>query len=212
MHDHQNDSYLSPAKSEKTELKVKDSRFIAHIYPISSEEEAMNFIQKAGLKYNDATHHCYAFKLETGNQTKFRYNDAGEPSGTAGSAIFSVINHTGLNNVVLIVTRYFGGTKLGIGPLRRAYRDSAKAVIEKCGYVKRYHTCRFSFSVPFTALKKIERLLRTVGANIVSQKYEEVAKYIVDVRRSLINEFQEKMEQITKGISPTPVKDDRKIK
>ena len=206
------DSFSTPAYPDQAELRIKGSRFIASIYPISSEREAWDVIKEISSDYRDATHNCYAFKLDTGERIKVRSSDAGEPSGTAGSAILSVIDHSGITNVMVIVTRYFGGTKLGVGPLRRAYRDSAKAVIEKCGQKTKYHTNRFSFSVPYTLLKEVKKVLRIVEAVIVSQRFDEAVEYTVDVRKSLSKEFQEKLKQLMKGESPTRVeKNNNKI-
>lgn len=205
MNDPQTDSFLSPASFEQAELKVKGSRFIASIDPIVSEQEAFDVIRRVTLDYSDATHHCFAFKLGSGDHTRFRCSDAGEPSGTAGSAILSAIDHKGLTNVVLMVTRYFGGTKLGIGPLRRAYRDSAKAVIEKCGSKTGYYTRRFSLRIPYSSLKEVERILKTVEAEVVSQEFDEDVKFIVDVRKSRAEEFQKKIKHITKGEGPKSI-------
>lgn len=206
----QNDSFLSPAAPDQVELKVKSSRFIASIYPISDEEEAWKVIRMVSSEYNDATHHCYAFKLDKGDQVRFRYTDAGEPSGTAGSAILSAIEHSAITNVLIMVTRYFGGTKLGIGPLRRAYRDSARAVIEKCDQQVKYHTVRFSFCVPYNSLKNVQQLLKTMEVEIVSQQFDEMATYTVDVRKSLAKEFQERMKHLMKGRDPTLVEEENK--
>ncbi len=197
------DSFFTPAHPDQAELRIKGSRFIASIYPISSEREARDVIKEISSDYSNATHNCYAFKLDTGERIKVRSSDAGEPSGTAGSAILSVIDHSGITNVMVVVTRYFGGTKLGVGPLRRAYRDSAKAVIEKCDQKTKYHTDRFSFSIPYTLLKEVQNVLRIMEAVVVSQQFDEVAEYTVDVRKSLSKEFQGKMKQLMKGVSPT---------
>jgi uncharacterized YigZ family protein len=210
MSNPQNDSYLSPAVPCQVELKVKGSRFIASIYPVSDEREAWKMISRISSVYSDATHHCYAFKWGEGDQARFRYSDAGEPSGTAGSAILSAIDHSKMTNVLIVVTRYFGGTKLGIGPLRRAYRDSARATIEKCDQQVKYHTVRFSFCVPYSSLKKVQQLLKIMKAEPVSQQFDEKAKYVVDVRKSLAEEFSKKMKHLMKGENPTLVEEKNK--
>lgn len=206
----QNDSYLAPAVPCQAELKVKGSRFIASLYPVSEEKEAWKMINRLSSEYRDATHHCYAFKLDRGDQKRFRYSDAGEPSGTAGSAILSAIDHSLMTNVLIVVMRYFGGTKLGIGPLRKAYRDSARAAIEKCEQQVKYHTIRFSFCVPYTSLKKVQQLLKIMKAEPVSKQFGEMAKYTVDVRKSLAKEFNEKMKHLMKGESPFLVEENGK--
>ncbi len=109
-------------KFSEYKCKEKGSLFIAQCYPITNEDEAYNIIEKIRKKYYDATHHCFAWKLVDG---KFKYSDDGEPNGTAGIRILNAIEHFSLTNLIVIVIRYFGGTKLGIGPLGKTYYESA---------------------------------------------------------------------------------------
>lgn len=106
------------ATESEFRLKEKGSTFLSISKPVESEEEAVAFLNSARKKYYDATHHCYSYKLVDG---QFKYSDDGEPTGTAGIRIYNAQNHFDLTNLITIVIRYFGGTKLGVGPLGKTY-------------------------------------------------------------------------------------------
>ena len=120
-------------------LKEKGSIFTAQVYPVENETDTIKILGQVKKKFYDATHHCFAYKL-LDNQLK--YSDDGEPNGTAGVRILNAINHFNLHKILVIVIRYFGGTKLGVGPLGKAYYNSAfqvlenSLIIEKTGYKK----------------------------------------------------------------------------
>ncbi|MEW5806692.1 MAG: YigZ family protein [Acidobacteriota bacterium] len=193
------DSFLTVSEFNQSEIKVKGSRFISSISPVWNEISAMEFIVRISSEFRDSTHNCYAYRIGIGNDARIRYSDAGEPSGTAGSAILSVIKNSGITNVALIVTRYFGGTKLGTGPLRRAYRDSALSVIRSSRLETRYYTQRYSFAIPYGVLKDTRRILKNLSAEIFHEEYLNEARFVVDVRKSLAREFEEKFREMTKG-------------
>jgi len=114
---------------EKTEYKltVKGSKFIGTVFYAKTESDALNLLEQTRKKYFDATHNCYAYLIQDGT---FKFSDDGEPSGSAGKPIFNVLKGSGLTNTLVVVTRYFGGTKLGVGGLVRAYSDCAKGALE----------------------------------------------------------------------------------
>ncbi len=120
--------YRSVSIHTKSELKEKKSVFIGLIFPVKDETEIENLLQQIRREYPDANHHCYAYKLLNG---KIKFADDGEPHRTAGLRIFNAIEYNDLNNVLLVVVRYFGGTKLGVGPLGKAYYDAASSAITK---------------------------------------------------------------------------------
>ena len=111
--------------------KIKGSRFIGAAIPTDNKEQAEEIINDFNKKYFDANHNCYAYKIGMNNNIITRFSDDGEPSGTAGKPIMNVINSSGLTDLIIIVTRYFGGTKLGTGGLIKAYSQCAKEVLEK---------------------------------------------------------------------------------
>jgi uncharacterized YigZ family protein len=116
-----------PKDTTEYKLTVKGSKFIGTVFCAKTESEALSLLEKTRKKYFDATHNCYAYLIQNGT---FKFSDDGEPSGSAGKPIFNVLKGSGLTNTLIIVTRYFGGTKLGVGGLVRAYSDCAKKVLE----------------------------------------------------------------------------------
>ncbi len=114
---------------------IKGSRFFAEVHPIESLNEAESILNSVRKKYHDATHHCYGWRFGHGSDELFRYSDDGEPSGTAGKPIFDVSSKFALSNLIIVVTRYFGGTKLGTGGLVRAYSTSAEMALENAAFI-----------------------------------------------------------------------------
>ena len=123
--------YIKLIKGAECEIVEKKSRFIAQIAPVETEEEAYDFIEKIKKKHYDARHNCFAFSI--GNEMPLmRFSDDGEPQGTAGKPMLELIQNTGVHDICIVVTRYFGGTLLGTGGLVRAYTQASKAALEQC--------------------------------------------------------------------------------
>ncbi len=140
------------------EIVEKKSRFIAHVESVNTVEEAQEFIENIKKKYWDARHNCSAFSVGIDNPVT-RFSDDGEPGGTAGKPILEVILGSGIRNIVVVVTRYFGGTLLGTGGLVRAYTDATKAGIENATIVEKIPGVRLMISTDYTDLGKIQYLL-----------------------------------------------------
>ena len=121
--------YPIPEKFTETEITVVNSRFIASAAPVFSNDEARAFINSVKERFPDATHHVPAYVIGYGNSVSAYCTDDGEPSGSAGRPLLAVVQGSGLGDICVVVTRYFGGTKLGIGGLVRAYGDAGKAVL-----------------------------------------------------------------------------------
>ena len=158
------DSIKTVLNKNTYKIKEKGSQFLGFVFPIKSVEDANEELLNIKKEFYDATHHCYAYKLNIGEE---KYSDDGEPNGTAGLRIYNAINHFELNNVLVVVVRYFGGTKLGVGPLGKAYYNCAFEVLDS------------SKKVELTKFEKIE----------IKYNYEDVSKI-----HYLINKF--KCEQI----------------
>lgn len=120
-----NEPYRVVVSGGEAEIELKKSRFIAHVAPVTTEEEAQAFIEEIKKAYYDARHNCYAYVLGK-DADRVKFSDDGEPSQTAGLPMYNVLKETGVRNVCVVVTRYFGGTLLGAGPLARMYVDAAK--------------------------------------------------------------------------------------
>jgi len=129
MRENKTDEYLTvSAQPASSEIKVSDSKFIAQVFHVLNKHQAESVYSNIKRKYHDATHNCFAYRISA---SEFRYSDDGEPSGTAGLPIFKILENKDLSQTIIIVTRYFGGTKLGTGGLARAYSDAALSVLNK---------------------------------------------------------------------------------
>lgn len=179
------DSYRTVKRQVRTELKIKRSRFIATVSPCGSQEQAEQAIDKVAREHYDASHNCFAWRLFTCDQPeKFRYSDAGEPSGTAGRPIYDALCGAELYNLAVVVTRYFGGIKLGTGGLSRAYRDSAKAGLEKVEVIEKLLSARYKIRFPLNLTGQILRLLTADGVFIKDQIFTDRGEIVCDVRLS----------------------------
>lgn len=159
-------------RSGSGEIIEKKSRFIANIKSVESVEEAQAYIEEIKKKYWDARHNCSAFSVGVERVTT-RCNDDGEPSGTAGKPILEVISGSGVHNIVIVVSRYFGGTLLGTGGLVRAYTDAARAGIENSDIVEKVPGKRMELSMDYTDLGKVQYLLAQNEVLIEETEYTD---------------------------------------
>lgn len=151
-------------------LKEKSSEFITQVYPVERTEECDSVLNSVRKKYFDATHHCYAFRILNDVQ---KYSDDGEPSGTAGIRILNAIDHFQLNNLLVIVIRYFGGTKLGVGPLGKAYYSSAFNAIDESEKVAKILMERLIIKTDFTLISQLYRIVSNYKGTIENTLYGE---------------------------------------
>jgi len=150
---------------------VKGSKFIGGLYPVDSEEEVATRLQAIRKKYFDATHNCYAWRLYPELE---KSSDDGEPSGSAGKPILQVLSGAGLHNALVVVTRYFGGTKLGVGGLVRAYGDAARAAIEDAPIRRLISVTRATIAVTFDEMSKLYHVVdRAAGVRIEAEQYTD---------------------------------------
>lgn len=155
------------------ELKEKGSKFISYIYPLSSKEDAEIYLTKLRKKYFDSTHICYAFRLGDGIEKYFRYNDDGEPGGTAGLPVYKEIAGSDLFNVLIAVIRYYGGTKLGTGGLSRAYGGSAKLALKNSLTKKTINRKKISLNIPYDFLGEMMKIIELYRIKIKKQSYND---------------------------------------
>lgn len=154
------------------EIVEKKSRFIAHVQAVDSVEEAQEFIEAVKKKYWDARHNCSAFSVGEMNPLT-RCSDDGEPGGTAGKPILEVIQGSGIRNIVIVVTRYFGGTLLGTGGLVRAYTEAAKAGIENAVIIEKIPATRMKLFTEYTDLGKIQYILVQNQVTVENTEYTD---------------------------------------
>ncbi|MGK9367616.1 IMPACT family protein [Melioribacter sp. Ez-97] len=144
-------------------FREKGSLFISQGFPVSTVESAEEILEQVRKKYFDATHNCYAFKTADGN---FRYSDDGEPNGTAGIRIFNAINHFDLTNLIVVVTRYFGGVKLGVGPLGKAYYHASFELLKNAGIKELTLYYRTSLKYDYKHSSSVHHFLSKYEAHI----------------------------------------------
>ena len=160
------------------ELREKGSKFLARVHPVEDAKEARLYRERLAGEHHDASHHCWAERL--GWPPKERFSDAGEPRGTAGDPIVRVLRSRDLSDVVAVVVRWFGGTKLGKGGLVRAYREVVASALETGRFERRYAMSALRLSVPYDKLGAVKRLARTDEVEWVADEYG--AEVIVDLR------------------------------
>lgn len=175
------DSYLTVASPAEGVYKEKGSKFLATIFEITSEEEALSHVADFKKRFHDARHHCYAYQLGVEGE-KYRENDDGEPSGTAGKPIRGQIRSKGITNVLIVVVRYFGGTKLGVSGLINAYKLSALDAIENAVIVEKVVEKQIVFEFDYLLMNDVMRLLKDSGCRIISQEYGNRCKFVLQIR------------------------------
>ncbi len=183
----------------KTEIKIKGSRFIAHADPVSSKEQCEEIISAYQKKYHSASHVCFAYRVGIKDRIIHRCSDAGEPAGTAGSPIQNVIAGLNLTNVIVLVIRYFGGTKLGIGGLIRAYTESTQSVLQKTEILQKEITANLHFQFSYEYLNLVLSELSAQNSQIVEQKYSEIVELIVTVPRRRTKIIRENLINLCSG-------------
>lgn len=157
--------------SEEVLYKEKNSKFLGYAFPISSEEQAKDFLDDLRKQHHSARHWCYAFQLGT-EKFHFRVNDDGEPSNSAGMPIYGQIQSFEITNVLVVVVRYFGGVKLGVGGLISAYRTAAQMALEASEIVEKTIDIHYLVSFDYKNMNKVMRVIKEKNLDIVSQKME----------------------------------------
>ena len=180
------------------EITIEKSVFIGYAKPIKSEEEALAFINEIKKKHKDATHNVWAYTVGK-NMNIQRYSDDGEPQGTAGIPTLEVIKKEDLRDVAVVVTRYFGGTKLGAGGLVRAYTKGAKLGLEAGKIIYKVMYQEVKVKIDYTQLGKVQNELMNLGYFIKDTVYEDNVEIVVYSRLEDVEKLSEKMIDITSG-------------
>lgn len=167
------EQYRSLRTAVSSQIKVEGSRFIADAFPITGSEDAEEHLAAVRKKYFDATHHCYAFLTGPPALAHTRASDDGEPSGTAGVKILSALRAADCSDALIVVTRYFGGTKLGVGGLGRAYHDAASSVLSSASYRTKALVQELAVSFPFTETNPVMTLVHGGPFRILGTDYSE---------------------------------------
>lgn len=183
------------SQHKSAQITVKRSKFIADIFFVENEQEVKDRVKEIKNKYYDAKHHCYAYVLKDG----FKVNDDGEPHGTAGKPILEPLIKNDMVNVLIVVTRYFGGVLLGTGGLSRAYKDSASAVLD-ISDIKEYAFCAvYSICRPYEDYDKHKNAVLSFGGTVVNEDFGEKVTAQITVKAEEKDDFEQKYNDFCNG-------------
>lgn len=204
------EKYSSVLLHTTAQVKIEGSRFIADVFPSVNEDDAKQKLDSVRKKYFDATHHCFAYVIGV-EKTSFRYSDDGEPSGTAGIKIHSAIQSKNLSDILLVVTRYFGGTKLGVGGLGRAYFEAAEIGIGQATIIVKALIQEIQIAFPFADINPVMNIINSHKLKIESTSYTDEKSIInlhilpsqtISIRKLFVNATSGTV-QISLGVKKT---------
>ena len=193
------DSYLTIAEPAEAIYKERSSKFLVYAYPVESEEEIKLHLDRLRKEFFDATHHCYAYRLGAEGEV-FRANDDGEPSGTAGKPILGQLLSAQLTNCLVVVVRYFGGTKLGVSGLIQAYKESTAEVIAASQIIEKTVDSVFEVQFPYIAMNGVQRVVKEVAPRIDRQEFDNLCTMILRIRKSEAPILESKLRKV-EGVS-----------
>lgn len=191
--------YRIPASIQRTETTVANSRFIATVAPIFSVEEAKAFLAQIRAEMPDASHHVYAYRVGYGKSTIEGMSDDGEPSGTAGPPTLSVLRGMDIGDVIIVITRYFGGTKLGTGGLVRAYSESAHVAFNQLKTEEKIEKTMLGIEVPYSYYEQVKRLINEHGGALMDETFTTDIMVIVEFARAAVPAFTTTLRDLTAG-------------
>jgi uncharacterized YigZ family protein len=190
------DTYRSIAKPSTGIYKEKGSKFLSFAYPVDSEEEIQETINALKKQYYDARHHCYAYILGKDMET-YRVNDDGEPHHSAGDPILGQIRSHELTQVLVVVVRYFGGTKLGVGGLVQAYKTAASEAILAADILEKTIMIPIEFTFDYLSMDEIMRTIKRYNLNIIIQEFDNDCRIKLECRESLLAEVEAVLSDIS---------------
>lgn len=191
----ESDNYKTINSSSKGIYKEKGSRFLAFAFPVASQEEIKLILEGIRKECHDARHHCYAYMIGR-ERMIWRTNDDGEPSGTAGRPILGQINSSGLTNILIVVSRYFGGTLLGVSGLINAYRTAAADAIRNAEIVERTLHAYYEIIFPYISMNDVMKILKEEEAGQSGQKFELECSVIINFRVSDMEKIISRLTRI----------------
>ena len=189
------DHYYTVSGPGESLHKVKGSKHFGYVWNVQSEQDVKQRIEEIKKIHHSARHHCYAWKLGLG-EDRYRANDDGEPSNSAGKPIYRAILSAGITNVLIVVVRYFGGTKLGVGGLIDAYRKAAKMAIEDTQVEQRYVKDRIKISFPYAQMGFVMGLLKEMNLPVESPNFEITCTLETVIRGSELVGFVNKVQDV----------------
>ncbi len=193
------DLYKTISKPAESNFRDHASKFIGFLYPVRSEEEIKLLLSELKKQFYDATHHCYAYRLGPKGEI-FRANDDGEPSGTAGKPILNQLLSAEVTNILAVVVRYYGGTKLGVPGLINAYKEATKEALSAATFIEETVNNQFEVCFEYAAMNEVMRVVKDLNPAIVDQEMNLTCRMTLEIRQSLSHSLEEKLsnkERIT---------------
>ena len=189
------DSYKTIARAAETTYRQLSSKFLVYAYPVESEEEIKEYLDALRKRWFDATHHCYAWRLGPQGE-HFRANDDGEPSSTAGKPILGQLLSQEVTNCLVVVVRYFGGTKLGVPGLIAAYKESTALVLSECEIVERTVDVRINVSFSYMAMNDVMRIVKDMQPRVVDQQFDNLCTMTLTIREGDSEQLVGRLEKV----------------
>jgi uncharacterized YigZ family protein len=194
--------YLVPAGVQRVEEEIKRSRFIATLGPAPTLEAARAFIGQVSAEFSDANHSCWAYVVgPPGSTSQVGMSDAGEPHGTAGRPMLNVLLHSGVGDVVVVVTRYFGGTLLGTGGLVKAYSGGAQLGLQALVVVEKVTTTAVMVVIDYSSITPFQRLLPAYEVEVLSQEFAADATFYLKLPEEKVSAFTSHVVELTNGLA-----------
>ena len=181
--------------SEEVLLKEKNSKFFGYAFPISSEEEVKEILDRLRKEHFSARHWCYAYQIGT-EKIQYRANDDGEPNNSAGMPIYGQIQSFEVTNILVVVVRYFGGVKLGVGGLISAYKTAAQMALENATIIEKTIDKHFIISFGYAHMNKVMRIIKEKNLQIVSQKMEMDCEIEISIRKKNVQNLLDTFESL----------------
>ncbi|MCP9236398.1 YigZ family protein [Lewinella sp. JB7] len=201
------DQYVVPAGPAEGEYRDRGSKFVAALRPVLTEAEALEAVDTQRLAHPKCNHHCYAYRLGEGTD-RWRANDDGEPSGTAGKPILGQIDRAGLSDVVIVVSRYYGGTKLGTSGLINAYREAARLAIGAGSTTIRTVTTRIELRFGYDLMGPVMSALDQLNLEMAEQEFVETARVSLDLPKSTVPATLRELKATIAGVYVEEVDED----
>jgi len=176
------DTYRTIGSASSSIYKEKGSKFLAFADPLTSENEVKTILEKYRKQYHDARHHCYAWSIGPARESQ-RMNDDGEPSGTAGRPIFGQILSFGLTDLIVVVVRYFGGTKLGVSGLINAYKSATRDALEAAEILTKTVNDLYEIEFAYPATNEVMRIVKEKNLEIIESSYKDTCRLVISVRK-----------------------------
>lgn len=194
------DHYLTIEAPVEVAMRERSSKFLSYIYPVETEEQIKEALDALRKRYFDATHHCYAWRLGPEGE-QFRANDDGEPSGTAGKPILGQLLSHELTDCLIVVVRYFGGTKLGVPGLIAAYKEAAADAIEAATIIERTVDRQITVHFPYISMNDIMRVVKELQPRVRGQEFDNLCTMHLTIREGRADILIEKLKKAGASVS-----------